>query len=201
MIDNSFVLFFIILIVLYPKIIENLNVREVQQLSCQKGFKCPQGASSCIPNPAVNPFSDPGSPGGLDLLRACDCADLKITGGKPGKIDFCNPPECIKKVPGYQGRCGEENPNIDEEVKNVKQDNPTEFGTEKETAVVKSMLELIKKTAILDSDGKPILQIAGNTESETAYLNYSMGDDSVELITPVTLQLKDLKKKVKLLKA
>ena len=63
------------------------------------------------------------------------------------------------------------------------------------------MLELIKKTAILDSDGKPILQIAGNTESETAYLNYSMGDDSVELITPVTLQLKDLKKKVKLLKA
>ena len=61
----------------------------------------------------VNPFSDPGSPGGLDLLRACDCADLKITGGKPGKIDFCNPPECIKKVPGYQGRCGEENPNID----------------------------------------------------------------------------------------
>jgi hypothetical protein len=132
-----------------------------------------------------------GSPGGLQVLQSCKCDEIFV--GEKKRVDPCNLPDCMKGLPLSVGACNTE---TKKEKKTVKKLNPTQYGSESETAVVRAFIKYMKDI----SNNK--LYIKGDEKSEEKYDDYIMGDitDLDELIRPETKSYKDLYEKAQILK-
>jgi hypothetical protein len=175
-----------------------IDKRIYMALKCQDGWdEDPSGTGSgyiYTGDRRYNPFV--GAVGGLDVLAACDCNEIGVSpeaDGKRRKVDPCNPPKCMKDVPGYRSNCKKEV--VVKEKKKKKEVNKTEFGSEKETAVVRAFLKYIRDISLDE------MYIKGDEKSENKFDDYNLGDaEFKDLIRPENKSFEDLKEKAELLK-
>ena len=116
-----------------------------------------------------------------------------LSDGTRAKVDPCKLPKCMKDLPGYRANCKKEV--VVKKKKKKKEVNKTEFGSEKETAVVRAFLKYIRDVSLDE------MYIKGDEESETKFDDYNLGDAELkDLIRPENRSYKDLKEKAELLK-
>lgn len=191
------IVFIILYLILTKKNVENMMVsldsRIVQAFKCQYGWEPdPSGTGNWIftGDRKLNPFV--GSVGMENILTACECGDIFV--GEDKNIDPCKLPKCMKNIPGYQPNCKEK---TDENKKSKKKElNKTQYGSEKETAVVRAFLKYIRDIS------KDKMFIKGDEESENRYDDYLFGEEDgfKKLIRPENKSFEDLREKTDLLK-
>ena len=187
------ILFIFILILFFNKRnIENMEIenRIWNELKCKYGWTSSGTGSTMRYTGLLSENEFIGSPLGLDVLRACECDDIFV--GEKKNVNPCEPPKCMHKLRYYLGKCSDKKLKKEKEIKKVKLD-PTEFGSEHETKLVRAFIKHIYDIS------EDLYFIKGDKESELKYDDYIMALIELdELKRPEKISLENLKEKIKL---